>query len=185
MPTAGNPLTLIPAWVAALLCTASFAHAAPPPQTKAGQPLPGLTANQAFQFAEGREYYTTPLTVAQGLGPAFNQSSCASCHDTPAGGWGTTTVTHFGNLVGGNFDYLTALGGPVMQQQAISPSCREFLPSPSIANHVRARVTPSVLAFGLVEAIPDSAIIALEDPNDSNGDGISGRAHRDGSVILG
>jgi CxxC motif-containing protein (DUF1111 family) len=87
-------------------------------------------------------------------------------------------VTHFGNLVGSNFDYLEALGGPVMQQQAISPSCREFLPSPAIANHVRTRVTPSVLAFGLVEAIADSSIIALEDPNDSNGDGISGRAHR-------
>jgi CxxC motif-containing protein (DUF1111 family) len=30
----------------------------------------------------------------------------------------------------------------------------------------------------MVEAIPDAAIIALEDPNDTNGDGISGRAHR-------
>ncbi len=178
MPLSRKSLTLIPAYAVALVGIASFALAAPPPQTKAGQPLPGLTANQAFQFEEGREYYSTPLTVARGLGPAFNQSSCASCHDNPIGGWGTTTVTHFGNLVGSNFDYLEALGGPVMQQQAISPSCREFLPSPSIANHVRTRVTPSVLAFGLVEAIADSSIIALEDPNDSNGDGISGRAHR-------
>ena len=162
----------------ALAGIASFAFAVTPPQTKAGQPLPGLTANQAFQFQEGREYYSTPLTVAQGLGPAFNQPSCVSCHETPVGGWGATSVTHFGNLVGGNFNFLAALGGPVMQQQAISAGCREFLPLPSVANHVRQRVTPSVLAFGLVEAIPDSAIIALEDPNDSNGDGISGRAHR-------
>ena len=162
----------------ALAGIASFAFAVTPPQTKAGQPLPGLTANQAFQFQEGREYYSTPLTVAQGLGPAFNQPSCVSCHETPVGGWGATSVTHFSNLVGGNFDFLAALGGPVMQKQAISDECREFLPLPSVANHVRQRVTPSVLAFGLVEAIPDSAIIALEDPNDSNGDGISGRAHR-------
>ena len=166
------------AFAIALAGIASFAFAVTPPQTKAGQPLPGLTANQAFQFQEGREYYSTPLTVAQGLGPAFNQPSCVSCHETPVGGWGATSVTHFSNLVGGNFNFLAALGGPVMQQQAISAGCREFLPSPSVANHVRQRVTPSVLAFGLVEAIPDSAIIALEDPNDSNGDGISGRAHR-------
>src|SRR4030095_7626677 len=30
---------------------------------------------------------------------------------------------------------------------------------------------------GLIEAIPDSVILAWEDPGDSNGDGISGRAN--------
>src|SRR5690625_5849341 len=32
--------------------------------------------------------------------------------------------------------------------------------------------------MGLLEAIPEEAILALEDPHDSNGNGISGRAHR-------
>jgi formylglycine-generating enzyme required for sulfatase activity/CxxC motif-containing protein (DUF1111 family)/subtilisin-like proprotein convertase family protein len=162
----------------AALFASAFAVSATPPQPRAGEPLVGLTSSQMQRFQEGRDFYSTPLSIAKGLGPAFNQPSCAACHEQPLGGWGATSVTHFGNLVGGNFNFLTALGGPVLQQQAISLGCKEILPSAAIANHVRVRVTPSVLAFGLVEAISDASIIALEDPNDANGDGISGRAHR-------
>ncbi|MFM7053088.1 MAG: IPT/TIG domain-containing protein, partial [Planctomycetota bacterium] len=164
----------------ATLSTAAIALAAfaVPPQPRAGEPLPDLSSAQLHRFIEGREYYSTPLAVADGLGPAFNQPSCAACHEVPLGGWGATTVTRFGNLSGGTFSFLEEFGGPVLQRQAISPACIETLPPPAIANHVRERVTPSVLAFGLVEAIPDAALIALEDPTDANGDGISGRAHR-------
>ena len=37
------------------------------------------------------------------------------------------------------------------------------------------RMTPPVIGMGLLEAVPDQAIIAMSDPNDANGDGISGR----------
>lgn len=40
------------------------------------------------------------------------------------------------------------------------------------------RVTPSMIGIGLLEAIPESALLANEDPDDKNGDGISGRANR-------
>ncbi len=157
----------------------AFATAAPPMQPKAGEPLPGLTPNQRFMFDTGLEYYDTPLLVADGKGPGFNNTSCSACHSTPLGGWGEISVTHFGNrLPNGDFDFLTSLGGPVFQSQALSSGCAEVLPDVSIANHVRTRVTPSVLAFGLVEAISDASIIANEDPEDLNQDGISGRAHR-------
>jgi CxxC motif-containing protein (DUF1111 family)/subtilisin-like proprotein convertase family protein len=168
-------------WIRALaavpvLSFAGSVAAAPPIQERAGAPIAGLTPNQRLLFEEGKEYYTRPLTVAEGLGPGFNQPSCVACHESPVGGWGATVVTHFARQAEGQFDYLSELGGPVLQRQAISSACLESIPSS--ANHVRVRVTPSVLAFGLVEAVPDSALIALEDPNDSNGDGISGRAHR-------
>lgn len=38
------------------------------------------------------------------------------------------------------------------------------------------RMTPAVIGPGLIEAIPESEILAKVDPNDSDGDGISGRA---------
>ncbi|MBU2115301.1 MAG: hypothetical protein KKE94_16180 [Gammaproteobacteria bacterium] len=41
-----------------------------------------------------------------------------------------------------------------------------------------ARIAPQLNGIGLLEAIPEAAILALEDSGDSNGDGISGRAHR-------
>ncbi len=37
------------------------------------------------------------------------------------------------------------------------------------------RNTPALVGMGLLEAVPESQIMALADPNDANGDGISGR----------
>lgn len=48
-----------------------------------------------------------------------------------------------------------------------------------------ARVAPQLVGMGLLEAIPESAILAKEDINDANGDGISGRANRITDPITG
>ncbi|MEZ4753145.1 MAG: di-heme oxidoredictase family protein [Bdellovibrionota bacterium] len=52
------------------------------------------------------------------------------------------------------------------------------------------RMTPAVIGVGLIESIPESAILALSDPNDLNGDGISGEPQyvpdkRNGGMALG
>jgi CxxC motif-containing protein (DUF1111 family) len=52
------------------------------------------------------------------------------------------------------------------------------------------RVAPPMIGLGLLEAIHEGDIYALEDPDDKNGDGISGRAHRvrhpvTGEIVLG
>ena len=41
-----------------------------------------------------------------------------------------------------------------------------------------ARIAPQLNGLGLLEAIPESAIEALADPEDSNSDGISGRVQQ-------
>jgi len=41
--------------------------------------------------------------------------------------------------------------------------------------HYSARISPPLVGMGLLEAIPEAAVVALADPNDANGDGISGR----------
>jgi CxxC motif-containing protein (DUF1111 family) len=41
-----------------------------------------------------------------------------------------------------------------------------------------ARIAPPMIGLGLLEAIPEAAILANADPEDSNGDGISGRANQ-------
>ncbi|WP_295802893.1 di-heme oxidoredictase family protein [uncultured Microbulbifer sp.] len=40
------------------------------------------------------------------------------------------------------------------------------------------RIAPNLVGMGLLEAIAESAVVAQADPNDSNGDGISGRVNR-------
>ena len=52
------------------------------------------------------------------------------------------------------------------------------------------RIAPAVFGMGLLEAIPQERIMALADPDDENGDGVSGRAHlvwdsRQGKTALG
>ena len=41
-----------------------------------------------------------------------------------------------------------------------------------------ARLAPQLVGMGLLEAIPEEAVLAWEDPQDADGDGISGRAQR-------
>lgn len=55
---------------------------------------------------------------------------------------------------------------------------------------VSPRVAPSVIGSGLLEFVPEAQILEWEDPDDRNGDGISGRANRvwslsSESVVLG
>ncbi len=46
------------------------------------------------------------------------------------------------------------------------------------ATRISLRIPPSLIGLGLLEAIPEAAIVALADPDDADGDGISGRPNR-------
>jgi len=158
----------------ALAVVAAAQLCAQTPQPKAGRPLNGLTAAESARWQAGRQDFTRVMTVQDGLGPIFNQTSCASCHNNPVGGPGSITVTRFGYTDGkGNFDPLTALGGSLLQQAGIHPLCVETVPA--AANTTATRVTTSSLGIGLIEAIPDVAIAARElTPPSAN---VSGRVH--------
>ncbi|MEZ4269471.1 MAG: di-heme oxidoredictase family protein [Myxococcota bacterium] len=49
---------------------------------------------------------------------------------------------------------------------------------------ISPRVAPATIGMGLLEAIPDARLAALEDPDDLDGDGISGRRNRVWDVEL-
>ncbi|MGH8649759.1 MAG: di-heme oxidoredictase family protein, partial [Burkholderiales bacterium] len=79
-------------------------------------------------------------------------------------------------------DPLVQKGGPVIQQQ-VTPALKAILgidsePVPAEATARATRTTPDVFGFGLLDAVPESAILANADPNDRNKDGISGRPNR-------
>ncbi len=109
------------------------------------------------------------------MGPVFNKTSCGGCHNNPVGGPGNITVTRAGMATKGGFDPLADLGGSLFQQEAISDECAEVVPRK--ANVIAFRVTNGMMGYGVVQAIPDDDISALADPNDANGDFISGRVH--------
>lgn len=155
--------------------SASLAGGSVTLQPKAGDPLLGLSKQQSALFWAGRDAYATPFGPETGLGPAMNKSNCQSCHSNPVGGWGSIAVTRFGIDDKGEFLPLEELGGSLLQALSISVGCREEIPPE--ATVVATRMTNSSMAFGLIEAIPDAAIAANEDPLDADGDGISGRVH--------
>jgi CxxC motif-containing protein (DUF1111 family) len=76
------------------------------------------------------------------------------------------------------------LGGPVYQQfssSALLPLLRQLKvekePVPPSASAVGLRTSAPLFGLGLLDAVPDEAILALADEFDRNGDGISGRAN--------
>ena len=73
---------------------------------------------------QGEDIFSHDLTPADGLGPLFNGSSCASCHNTPsAGGMGIdagTFVTRIARIKGGLFEPLSSHGGPIARERSIT-----------------------------------------------------------------
>ena len=148
-----------------------------------GQPLPGLTAAQRAGFADGLGEFTDIETVDDGLGPVFNERSCAACHATPAGGGGSTRmVTRFARRVGGVFDPPAAFGGSLIQDHAIGAtdgSPHTFSPEtvPPMATMVVHRRTTPLFGLGLVDATPDADFVTLAQMELARGDGVAGRVN--------
>jgi CxxC motif-containing protein (DUF1111 family) len=151
-----------------------------------GSPLPGLTAEQLLAFEAGKADFMEVHGIEQGLGPVFNGQSCAECHIQAAVGGGgdevqRTSVWRFGKLVLAKFDPMDSVGGSLVQKRSINeldPSCTIPGESIPLAATIRARrVTTPLFGAGLIEALPASAILARDDPDDADLDGISGRAH--------
>jgi CxxC motif-containing protein (DUF1111 family) len=139
-----------------------------------GDPLPGLTAAELAAFNAGKAAFSEADDLDSGLGPTFNNVSCVACHASGApGGAGSITVTRFGRTVAGQFDPLTALGGSLLQSQAINPACQEVVPS--VANTIAHRLTTPLFGLGLIEAIPDATIVKNAN-HPPEPDGVKGRA---------
>jgi CxxC motif-containing protein (DUF1111 family) len=58
----------------------------------AGDPIPGLTPPQTLFFTAAQARFEVIETVTSGLGPGFNELSCASCHIFPAVGGSSPTT---------------------------------------------------------------------------------------------
>ena len=150
--------------IAALLELAAIGAATAGPvttQPPAGDPAAGLVPFALARFDVGREAFDREFIADEGLGPIFNHTSCGGCHLSPLGGPGVQRVTLFAGSNKGGFDPLEELGGPLLQIEAIVDECREDVPPE--ATLLTDRVTSGMMGYGLVEAIPDCAILAVRD----------------------
>jgi CxxC motif-containing protein (DUF1111 family) len=145
--------------------------------TEFGEPVQGITAREFELFRLGLEDFTEVETPDEGLGPVFNGRSCAECHNIPRiGGSSTITEVRAGiRKEDGSFEEYP--GGSVMQMFSI-PRHETQVAMPPEINVIARRKSVPLFGNGLIEAIPDAVLISMEDSEDANGDGISGRAHR-------
>jgi len=161
----------------------------------AGGAIAGLTANQKMFFDAGLEDFSEEETVPEGLGPTMNLDGCGGCHSQPAIGGSSPPVNpqvafagklHARNKVppfitatgpvrevrfirnadgspdGGVHDLYTITGRD--DARGCSMSQPDFATAVSNKNAIFRIPTP-VFGAGLMELIPDSAILANQTAN--------------------
>ncbi len=168
------------------------ANGGDPLEAPFGEPIPGLTGAQLGEFTTGRAVFERSFKRIDGLGPLFNATSCRACHEQPAGGGSarryrnvylTARTNLDGTLSPINITFVQPAYGPLQRGPFLSFTVDERRPIPADADVVAQRNPPALFGIGQFENVSDATILALEDPDDSNGDGISGRANRiDGAV---
>jgi len=137
-------------------------------------PIDGLSIEEQIQFLKGDEFFNDDVfTVEKGLGPIFNANVCASCHAGDGKGHPFVGFSRFGqpDTLGNQF---LNFGAPQLQNKAIPGFQPEQLPAGATFTSL---IAPAVTGLGFLDAVSDADLIALADPNDANGDGISGRPH--------
>lgn len=134
-------------------------------------PIEGLTLAQNRLFVEGAAEFDEVYTDETGLGPIFVASSCGSCHSGDNKGHPFTMLTRFGqsDTTGNAF---MDFGAPQLQHNFIVGHMGEQLPIGASASNF---IAPIVSGSGYLELVSDVDILNLADPNDADGDGVSGR----------
>ncbi|MGB8190532.1 MAG: di-heme oxidoredictase family protein [Chitinophagaceae bacterium] len=135
-------------------------------------PVEGLTSQELAQFIKGDIAFNDEIFTAEtGLGPVFVATSCGTCHAGDGKGHPFSTLTRFGQTDSTGNKYLH-LGGPQLQGQAIYNYRAEIIPAGATFSNF---TPPANTGLGFLDAVPDATLLSLADPNDADGDGISGR----------
>jgi CxxC motif-containing protein (DUF1111 family) len=130
----------------------------------------GIVEPPGDTFALDQQVYEENETVAQGLGPVYNATSCVSCHQNPnSGAASQITELRVGhNDENGNFvnptifindGKNTITGRSIVNDRAIGPEAQETIPATENIRTLRAAL--NTLGDGFVEAIDDSTLIAI------------------------
>lgn len=168
--------------------------------------LNNIDENEISGVSQGRELFIAQWTPAlnnsrptlDGLGPLFNANACTTCHISngrvaPYKNDGTTSETFLFRVGKENGDVHPKYGGQLQTQatsgigesdiswvQNGSTKKITFTTSADVESegfNVGGRISPHLIGMGLLDLVSEATILEYEDINDSNNDGISGRAH--------
>jgi len=141
-----------------------------------GGPREGLSDASLARFAEGRALFDFEFGLSDGVGgPRFNGDSCRACHFEPvlggAGPRGVNVMRH--GILNDDGAFVPPAVGSILHRVTALPG---HLNRPQAdVTHFEARQTPHLFGLGLIEDLDEAVILAGADPEDADGDGISGR----------
>ena len=141
-----------------------------------GGPLSGLDQGEQASFRSGRELFDRDFGLSEGLGaPRMNADSCRACHFEPviggAGPRGVNVMRH--GTVGDDSLFVAPSYGTILHKVTALPGDANF--PPPECNVFEQRQTPALFGAGLIDGIAEEVIAAGANPDDTDGDGISGR----------
>ena len=145
-----------------------------------GDPIPTLRSELIEHYENGSSVMSRGFTPNTGLGPTFNADSCAGCHQMPVAGGSAPRYRDFWLIQEERWDGALVAAGtnglsPVRNEYATAPIFH-IPPSPDATTYAR-RNTPPMFGVGLFAFVSDQDILDFADPDDADGDGISGRAN--------
>ncbi len=181
-------LTLLGAVGGALGLTGCTGDDMPPMAEDVYGPLgsirPDATDEQVETFERGEAIAKRRFTPEEGLGPLVNVTFCGACHEKPVFGGAAghyrdfyltaTELPDGGVLAGAHGGVLTAYG---IAGEKTRPGLQEGV------NVITHRNPIPFFGIGLLAELPESAILAHADPDDKDGDGISGRPNYDRGFV--
>lgn len=177
--------------VAAAAVAAAAAACTPtlPDADQVGDPLPGLAAEELARFEAGLALFDRVFSVAEGTGPLFNENQCSACHTFPApGGTGEQLVIKATRrLPDGSCDILASEGGENLRRRATPALAQRGVERdtiPSATADIATFAVPFLFGLGAADLVPERVLYNAADPDDLDGDGVSGRVGRtpDGRV---
>jgi CxxC motif-containing protein (DUF1111 family) len=141
-----------------------------------GEPIPSATPEEREAFERGRAVALRRFTPDDGLGPEWNVTFCGGCHEKPVFGGGASHYRDF-LLVGDELDtdVVVPRGKNGVQRQFSLTEGRA--PSDPLTNLSATRNPLPFFGAGLLAEISDEEIARRADPDDLDGDGISGRVN--------
>jgi CxxC motif-containing protein (DUF1111 family) len=163
----------------------------------AGAPIAGLTSSELEFFEAGKDEFAEEESVAEGLGPTMNLGDCGGCHLQPALGGTSPRMNPqiaFASRDGAtnSIPSFISLNGPVREARFVrnpdgtpdggvhdlftiagradASGCK--LAQPDFENELARRniifrIPTPVFGAGLIEQIPDKAILANRDEHTS------------------
>jgi CxxC motif-containing protein (DUF1111 family) len=181
--TRSSGIVLVCAALLVAACGGDAPPVAPGIFAPLGEVMPRATEEQRAMFQRGREVALRPFSVSEGLGPPFNATFCAACHEKPVFGGGAGHYRDF--LIVAYRDPADAYiprGINGVQTQFLTGMRGRVADEPFV-NVAAPRNPIPFFGVGALAEVTDEEILRRADPDDRDGDGISGRANFDRGFV--